>query len=299
MGNFLQDPHLISAWRFEGEVAGDDAEAEGVFENDLTDRNSNVSRPTTGGPFSDAPYYALFLAALDSQLVRADLDAIFLGLNTARWTVAFYINKIGAWSKSVDEKIIGKDIQAPFSDRTWQIKYDSTAKELQLIISADGSSAVTLGGGHTPASSTWEHWAWTFDGTDLKVYWDGVEQDTTDTWTGPTNTNSHPFVIGSSSDFDTLTDYQGGLDEIAIFQRALSPAELLVLARDGLAGKRVPLSNIAVDCRSLLAPHVDDVRWTSRNESQFPLEPRLGHANPLGAKLDHKSLLEEITDANS
>ncbi|TKJ38607.1 MAG: hypothetical protein CEE38_02580 [Planctomycetes bacterium B3_Pla] len=90
-----------------------------------------------------------------------------------------------------------------------------------------------VGVSHQPAGSMefsimpkneWVHLTWTFDGTDLRVYLNGVDE------VGP-----KPFSIGPNIDaavfigvnYDGSRVFEGLLDEVRIYSHALSPVEVL------------------------------------------------------------------------
>ena len=81
---------------------------------------------------------------------------------------------------------------------------------------------VAVGGALTPVVGQWAHVAATFDGTTGRLYVNGVEVGS-----GPFNLGNNPAAqmrIGSYND-DSPT-YNGDIDEVRIYNRALTPEEL-------------------------------------------------------------------------
>ena len=142
---------------------------------------------------------------------------------------SFDINQaitLSAWVNTSDS---GNGQHNPFvgkGDRSYAIKhasnnsmeffiYDSTWQTLQS--SVDDSF-----------NGLWHHVAGTFDGNQIRLYVDGSLADSMD-YTGAIATTTFPVNIGRNSENpDRL--YEGAIDEVRIYNRALSEAEVLYLA---------------------------------------------------------------------
>ena len=90
-----------------------------------------------------------------------------------------------------------------------------------------------------PTDLQFHHFAFTRSGTDIKGYVDGVDQTTVVNAVGVANMNSPSNLLfgrsGSSS--PAAFYFAGQLDELEIFNRALSAAEVAALFNAGSAGK--------------------------------------------------------------
>ncbi len=73
----------------------------------------------------------------------------------------------------------------------------------------------------------WHHYAGTYDGTNVKLYIDGAPVAST-TYAGNINTDTGPLYIGKDDGYSR--QFNGLLDEVAIFNRALSDTEVLALS---------------------------------------------------------------------
>ncbi len=105
--------------------------------------------------------------------------------------------------------------------------------------------------------STWMHVAATYDGATLRLYVNGVEESSLST-SIPIATNTLPLGIGAQSDGDS--SLEGNLDEVRVYNRALSVTEIQVLA--GLSpSSTADLSITKDDSRSSIAPG-DPVTYT-------------------------------------
>ncbi|MCK4342415.1 MAG: LamG domain-containing protein [Phycisphaerae bacterium] len=84
-------------------------------------------------------------------------------------------------------------------------------------------SSITASGVLQPGA--WNHVAATFDGTYQRVYVNGVLTDQ-NLFSGPVQTNSHALFMGSNP-AEQWDLFDGSLDEVRIYSRALSTAEVL------------------------------------------------------------------------
>jgi serine/threonine protein kinase len=91
--------------------------------------------------------------------------------------------------------------------------------------------------GNTPAlSNTWYHIAMTYDGAFLKLYVNG-KLDGSAGVSGPVLTSDQPLVIGGES--PGPWNFNGLIDEVSLYDRALSEAEVSSIYQAGSAGKRL------------------------------------------------------------
>lgn len=113
-----------------------------------------------------------------------------------------------------------------------------------LSIAADGRvEAVTYPGGNPAIAQSvdplpldvWSHLAATYDGTALRLYVNGADVSTVSV-SGALVTTDGGVWLGRTEVGDPFT---GKLDEIRIYDRALTPAEIQVLATADISGSRV------------------------------------------------------------
>lgn len=114
------------------------------------------------------------------------------------------------------------------------------------------------------ALSAWQHIAATYDGTIVRFYVDGIEKGTCDN-VGSVGTDSSDVKIGND---DTLTTaFDGHLDDVRIYNRALSRNEILQIVR----GDRVAKAAVTPEAAGPLASDLAgwwtfdgrDVNWGS------------------------------------
>jgi hypothetical protein len=83
--------------------------------------------------------------------------------------------------------------------------------------------------------STWTHIAGTWDGVLMRAYVNGVIQPDVAAVTGPLSGTPVPLRIGRGE--TTAFGYRGGVDELSLYQRALTGAEIAAIAAAGPFGK--------------------------------------------------------------
>lgn len=145
---------------------------------------------------------------------------------------------ISAWIRTTNignnRKIVDK---MKFSGSTFKAGYrlelgnDNKAKF--IIGNNDYSSAEDT---EIITDGEWHHLVGIFDGTNLLLYRNGNLVDTSTTELGTIKTNDLPLRVGVAS--DTLNNYfKGDIDEIIIFNRALSQEEVLSIYESQSQGK--------------------------------------------------------------
>jgi hypothetical protein len=103
---------------------------------------------------------------------------------------------------------------------------------------SDGTTfAFTSGPDPVNDIGKWVHVAGSYDGSTIRLYHSGTLVDST-AFTGGIGATGDPFTVGLPSDLNnpTVTDCDSYNDDIAIYNRALSPPEIRLLAtRRGIA----------------------------------------------------------------
>jgi len=112
-------------------------------------------------------------------------------------------------------------------DHSYAIKHQ-TGNNIEFFVHEGGNWHVV----HHPLDDSfngaWHHVAGTFDGSQLALYLDGMLVSTTD-YVGPINASTHAVAMGSNSEVAGRF-YEGQLDDARIYNRVLTPAEILHLA---------------------------------------------------------------------
>jgi prepilin-type N-terminal cleavage/methylation domain-containing protein len=128
---------------------------------------------------------------------------------------------IEAWVNPTSNRQFGgivDKLRNGFANQQYALYYWNGTLALRLVI--DGVLIDTAWGGLQ--INRWTHVAATWDGTTARLYADGV-QVATRAVSGVLTGGSGPLRIGTHS----IHPFQGRLDEVAIYDRALTPAEVL------------------------------------------------------------------------
>jgi len=190
-----------------------------------------------------------FEAGDTEYLTHADsLDTDISGADQSLSIVAWYKPES---SDSYNETIVAKkDIS---SNHQYELRRADNVGDLpRFIVSGDGSSSTTAIGGTALTAGTWYHIAAVYNDTDLRVYVDGILDsngaDNPKTYSGGIYAGNSPFAIGvnfSSGSPLGANSADGLIDDVGIFDRALSAADVLDIYNNGLvqsSAHRIPTS---------------------------------------------------------
>ena len=108
-----------------------------------------------------------------------------------------------------------------------QLQMQGSLDSQEFRIRIDNAVGIEIADSITQAKANrWYHIAWVYDGTDVALYVDGINETTYGTNTGSGNINDFDsnYAIGARNDGMFLID--GSLDDVRIYNRALSVAEI-------------------------------------------------------------------------
>ena len=205
---------LLAWYRFEDEPADDDE----VLDSSGNNRNGSC---TAGDCPTVAPGrvgLAYDFDGVDDYVLVDDSDGYFDG--TAGFTVAFwtFVRATGG-----EHAVVSKPFGTNFAN-SWQVSaFPPDQIQLRVTMGGTDPSPGTL------TINQWTHYAATWDGTTARLYRNGsvIEMST------PTVTfDTSPIVVGG--DLNRVDQFgfalDGLVDELLIYDRALSPGEVGMLA---------------------------------------------------------------------
>jgi uncharacterized repeat protein (TIGR01451 family) len=139
---------------------------------------------------------------------------------------------------------------------------------INFVVSTDGGAtfaetkAANGGQGPLPAAGQWHHVAGTYDGSKLQLYVDGLPAGNSLSHSGTISPMlAASFMAFGSEDGRTTCPacigtryFHGLIDEVGIYNRALSPAEIAAIYGAGVSGKCTPSPDIAVQPANQMVP---------------------------------------------
>jgi hypothetical protein len=119
-----------------------------------------------------------------------------------------------------------------------------------LFVTDQGSywSGGNLGGNVVPTANVWHHFACTFSGDTYTAYYDG-NQIAQFGYSGAVQSSGSEYTLAHYNSYTNFGAFKGALDEVGIWNRVLSPAEIAALYNIGF-GDSYPFfgpSNFVVD----------------------------------------------------
>jgi Concanavalin A-like lectin/glucanases superfamily len=137
------------------------------------------------------------------------------------------------WSSTSYQTVIGRGLANGTGDQWWLGVLNGTP---QFFIDFEGPGEV-LAAPTTIPLNEWTHLAATFDGATQVLYVNGI-QVAAQAHPNAIFYESVPVGIGAHWQNNTPTDrFTGFIDEVSLYDRALTPAEIFAIVTAGAAGK--------------------------------------------------------------
>jgi Concanavalin A-like lectin/glucanases superfamily len=222
----------------------------------FVDKNSAPDLKDDGPPSADAPYGAQtgadfhdttqeYIAVAKSSELEVESGTVELWFKTRDATDTQTL-----FSKDHNGFLTGGHLDIAVINRDIEVRLQSTSQS--FLIDTDGGSHNNL-----VKSDTWYHLALTFGPDGMKLYVDG-ELVGTNAYTGGLQGNHEPIVIGgsirtNSNDSGNLSKltisrpFDGYIDEVAFFDVALDPSQIILSQQYGPLGVIAPADLGTVD----------------------------------------------------
>jgi hypothetical protein len=213
-------PSLISWWR------GDQIPNDSVGGNDLTLYNGAGFAPGFVG-------HAFSFNGTNQYAQTANTPS----LNpTAGLTIEGWVYATALPGASMD--IVSKDDESLNRQYLLAMATSSQGPVLRAGVGAQ-TGFVVVNGTNVVQTNAWNHVAMTYDGSMLRLYVNG-NADATAAPTGAVRTTTQPLRIGRGA---SALYFNGYVDEVSLYGRGLSSAEIQAVYNSGAGGKcRVPIA---------------------------------------------------------
>jgi hypothetical protein len=171
----------------------------------------NVSR--TSGIFGNGTY---FNGSLSNPHINLGDKDVFDGYSSVTFSI---------WQKFEGNKSLSHVILSKASSYGIRTEYTAVANKIKFMIRPYGLGATSLSTLGTYDMYSWHHVVVTYDSSSLKIYVDGNLDNSVAT-TGTIASTANPLYIGRDG---INANYNGTIDDILIFNRALSLSEIISL----------------------------------------------------------------------
>lgn len=113
--------------------------------------------------------------------------------------------------------------KGPDNPNNWQL----CVANGQAMLNLDSNDGSGVGGNTTLSTGTWHHIAATWDGATVRIYVDGVLDNTPTALSAPINTDTRPVYLGGRTGNTDVTN--GVVDDVRFYERALTAEEIASL----------------------------------------------------------------------
>ena len=166
-----------------------------------------------------------FGGALELNGVAGHVDLGTLDIPSDQMTIMAWVNADDFGTN--DARIISKSTSSASADHIWMLSTIYGPHTRMRLETAGGVPTTTLiGNDGTLSAGTWHHVAATYDGTTMRLFQDGVPVGTTPR-TGSIAQDPTVAVFIGANPGQPNQVFDGRIDDVKIFTRALSPSELL------------------------------------------------------------------------
>lgn len=209
--------------------------------NGLDSRSRNNGTPQNGATFGAGQVGQAFsLDGSDDRVTVGNPSNLNFGtgdFSVQAWVRTSFLG--GTFSDFILSKMsVGNDVQ-------FYLTYNAGSTGFPIFTMGDGSTTSSAFGTTNLADGNFHHLAGVREGTTLRLYVDGVQVGTATTPSLFNASSSNNVVIGGRDNTDFDPFFNGTIDEVQLFNRALSSAEIQGIFNAGTAGQCKPTATVA------------------------------------------------------
>ena len=195
---------------------------------DLSGNGNNLINPTSAVPTVDraGSQNCAYRFNGSDFLTPAGSSNFLNNITTAPFSISLWYQPLATRPVGAYELLIGRGntpLHCPDTWGEWSLGlYDCRKAVMGFDMYSHWElSAMNCNAFMSFISNSWHHLAFVYDGTNYYLYRDGILSSTNSGPCGPGTANIGPMMLG--------VDYNGDLDDIVIYNRALTAAEITAL----------------------------------------------------------------------
>jgi hypothetical protein len=202
--------------------------------------HSILARPTSGGGFTNT--LSTYFDGIDDRVeINRTLGSGYAELSVSTWVK--YNNNLATSNKyhPIVAKI-GPSFGDSFSLQNIRSGASPNGGEVFFNVQTPNGSFNAVSG-VVPSQNVWYNIVGTYDGSNVKIYIDGVLKATTSA-TGSINNNTELMMLGDAGYGGFSAILNGNLDEISIYSRGLTQIEVTSIYNSGTPNDVSSISDI-------------------------------------------------------
>lgn len=233
--DYTQDANCMGAWRMNNN-GGNETDISGENETLTQDGGTIPTSATVPSGYSGT---SRDFEVDDTEALYAndggstDISGVDQSMSICFWTKAE--NDPGGNSHIID-KWLGTGDQ-----RGYSVRPDHTNSTMMFVLSSDGEDWNVCEGTVDPYGDTnYHHWCAVYNDTDMRLYHNGALDsngaDNPKVYSGGINNSTDDFVVGAENSVGDSAPFDGLIDQVIIFDRALSAVEVSEIYTKGIEG---------------------------------------------------------------
>ena len=192
----------------------------GIYDNSTYDNFARFMGTISTNSISNGKFGRAFTFGGFNDYLKVDDSNEFEGMNEL--TIAAWVNPTSGQN---DQRIV-------FKSNTYVLRLNGATPKIYFMIYNDASSA-EMNTANTIPLDTWTHVVATYDGFTMKVYINGVEDQNTNTISGPVRNIASP-AIAIGNNHAGGSSFNGSIDEVVMLRRTLSSDEIRAVYNNGI-----------------------------------------------------------------